>query len=345
MTATQARRRCLLVSAMLVAALFVSPLTLDRNTVSPFGGRTNQIQRGFALPTWQANGYDGPQVDASLHQIASLGAGWVQLVPTWYQMTAYATDIVQTPRTASDAGVERAILLAHEHELKVLLKPHIDLMSGQDRADIRPHDRAAWFAEYKRFISHYAAMAARLNVEQLAICTELASVSNDRASWLDVINTVRAQYRGPLVYAANFNEYQRVAFWDALDMIGIDAYWPLTRQATTDANELKSSWRPIREELMGFAAKKGRRIVFTEAGYTSQHGTTTAPYRWTLSKTPAPAEQAAAYQALLASFGGQKWWAGVYWWVWSAPPDPVDLLDYSPQGKDAEQVVRRWWTG
>jgi hypothetical protein len=147
-----------------------------------------------------------------------------------------------------------------------------------------------------------------------------------------------------LVYAANFNEYTRVPFWDALDLIGIDAYWPLSQQPTSETAMLERAWEPIRAELAAFAAKNHRRILFTEAGYTSAHGTTTLPHSWMISETPDQAEQAAAYQALLTSFDEQPWWAGVFWWVWEVPPNEGDnMLDFTPRGKAAENVVRMWW--
>jgi peptidoglycan/xylan/chitin deacetylase (PgdA/CDA1 family) len=168
---------------------------------------------------------------------------------------------------------------------------------------------------------------------------------DDRDHWLDVIWVVRARYHGTLVYAANFNEYVDVSFWDSLDLIGIDAYWSLSQRPTSDAAVLERAWQPIRADLAAFAAKNHRRILFTEAGYTSERGTTTLPYSWTISQTPDQSEQAAAYQALLASFDKQSWWAGVFWWVWDVLPDEGGdhTLDFSPRGKLAENVVRRWW--
>ncbi|MCV7062434.1 hypothetical protein H7I76_22510, partial [Mycolicibacterium vaccae] len=84
-------------------------------------------QRGFALPSWEVNGYDGPAVEQSLKEIRALGANWVQFTPTWYQQTTTSSDIYRTDRTVSDSGQERAITLAHDLGLKVLLKPHLNL--------------------------------------------------------------------------------------------------------------------------------------------------------------------------------------------------------------------------
>jgi hypothetical protein len=304
-------------------------------------------QRGFALPTWEEGGYDGPQVEQSVGETVEVGATWVEFTPTWYQETTKAGHIARTPRTVSDAGLAKAITLAHNHGLKVFLKPHVDLpnRSQGGRNNIRPDDRKAWFASYTAFISHYAAMAERMGVEQFAMATELSSTTDDRAAWLQVIRTVRAQYHGTVVYAAEEN-YASIPFWDAVDVIGIDAYWPLSKVPTTDVVALEQSWESIRVELAALSAKYGRKILFTEAGYTSQEGTTTSPDNWGLSTTPNETEQAAAYHALLATFSHQSWWAGVYWWVWNALPDRRDdhTLDYSPRGKAAEWVIRGWWT-
>jgi hypothetical protein len=304
-------------------------------------------QRGFALATWSRDGYADPMMTSQIHQIIETGAGWVQFTPTGYQSSDDANDIVTTERTTTDSGLESAISIAHQHGLKILLKPLVDVSGAPgSQGTIRPSDHDAWFASYASFIDHYADIAARLDVEQFAVGTELTGVSRDREKWLDLIRAVRARYAGTLTYAANFNEYARVGFWDALDLIGIDAYWPLSQEPTRDAAALERAWQPIRADLAAFAAVQQRRILFTEAGYTSAEGTTTRPYSWTISETPDPAEQAAAYQALLTTFDQQPWWAGVFWWVWDVLPDENEdhSLDFTPRGKAAEDVVRRWWT-
>jgi hypothetical protein len=330
---------------ILVAAAMVFGYSLGARTAAREADVLT-TQRGFALPTWEEGGYDGPQVEQSFREMVEVGATWVQLTPTWEQQARSSSEIARTPRTVSDAGLERAITLAHERGLKVFLKPHVDLPNpGQDsRNNIRPDNREAWFSSYTSFISHYAAIAERLGVEQFAVATELSSTTDSRDAWLQVIRTVRAQYHGTVLYAAG-NEYARVPFWDAVDLIGIDAYWQLSKASTTDVPVLQRSWEPLRAALAALSAKYDRKILFTEAGYTSQEGTTTYPSNWRLSKIPNPTEQAAAYQSLLATFSDQAWWDGVYWWVWNALPDNGDdhALDFSPRGKAAEWVIRGWW--
>jgi len=302
--------------------------------------------RGIALPSWYRTDYDSPAAGRYLRDIRATGASWVTFTPTWYQNKVTDSSMHTTEETASDTSLRDIVRRAHTAGLKVMIKPHVDLPGDIDRAEIRPRDRVAWFAAYRRFITHYADLAADTGTEQFSVGTELAGVSGDTAAWTRVVNAVRDHYDGPLTYAANYDEYQNIHFWPELDVIGIDAYWPLSAKPTTDTGELSRAWEPIRKRLAAYAQRQGRRILFTEAGYVSQRGTTTEPYSWTVSHTAGDAEQAAAYRALLDSFEGRTWWAGVCWWMWDDWPDsgetPVRLA-YTPHGKPAEGVLRDKW--
>ncbi|KWX56727.1 hypothetical protein ASJ79_02130 [Mycobacterium sp. NAZ190054] len=299
-------------------------------------------QRGFALPTFLVTGYDGPDVEQSLREIKALGANWVQFNPAWYQDGRTSSRILRTSKSVSDAGQERAIQLAHQMGLKVLLKPALNL-EGVGSNHIAPADHETWFGAYTEFITHYAAMAQRLGVEQFAIATELSSITHNREGWLRVIQAVRDRYDGPLTYAAG-PDWERVPFWDALDLIGIDAYAPLSPTPTADVAALRRAAETYLDRLAAMAATHDRKILFTEAGFTSQQGTATDPSSWRISDVPSQAEQAAAYEAVLATFSDQPWWAGIYWWVWITPPfTEPEPLDFSPKDKAAEEVIRRWW--
>ncbi|GAA2088075.1 glycoside hydrolase family 113 [Actinomadura alba] len=332
-----------LAGAALAAVTGCAPGSAERSSPAIQAQR-----RGFALPSWSTGDYDGPHAAAYVKAIADTGASWLQLNPTWYQQDPRDGEPRRTDETASDDGVRHIIGLARAAGLKVLLKPHVDLLDGQDRATIRPADRGRWFAAYTRLIVHYAGLAREAGATEFAVGTELAGLSAERPEWLAVITAARERFGGPLVYAANYDEYARVRFWDALDLIGIDAYWPIADRPTTDPAALRRAWRPIAMRLAAFSAEHRRKILFTEAGYVSQRGATTRPYSWTISEVRGDEEQAAAYEALLKGFSGQPWWAGVHWWMWDDWPDAGETpppLAYSPHGKPAEQVVRRWWRG
>ncbi len=318
--------------------------TVFGELLSPGTARSDpgSVQRGLTLIGDPH--YDGPQIAQSMNEMVEVGATWVQFTPVWWQQSPNASVIARTSETVTDDHMEQIIGLAHTYGLKVFLTPHIYL-PNESRSAISPDDRDAWFASYTAFITHYADMAQRLGVEQFTVGSELASISDDRPRWLRLIREVRARYDGTVLYAAEPGEVERVPFWDALDMIGVDAYYSLSDAPTTDVSELQRAWEPIRAAMAAGSAKYDRKVLFTEAGYTSQEGTTTRPNDWMLGTPPNQSEQAAAYQALLATFSNEPWWEGVYWWVWNALPDDGSdhATNYSPRGKAAERVLLEWW--
>jgi len=213
------------------------------------------------------------------------------------------------------------------------------------RGTIRPADRGDWFASYTAFIVHYADLASRSQVEELAVGTELAGMSADRAGWLGCDPGGPRRYSGPLVYAANFDEYAGVAFWDAVDLIGIDAYWQLSRAPTTDAGVLQGAWEPIVRSSrpsprVAAAASCSPKPVTRPAG--DRVGTLVVDHQ----RRARPGGAGRRLSGTVGQSHRQSWWAGVFWWAWDIPAtDPTtNPLGYSPRGKAAEAVLRRWWT-
>jgi len=61
--------------------------------------------------------------------------------------------------------------------------------------------------------------------------------------WRSVISDVRGLYSGPLTYASNHSgEETSIKWWDAVDYIGVDAYYPLTYKNDPTVAELKTAW-------------------------------------------------------------------------------------------------------
>ena len=129
---------------------------------------------------------------------------------------------------------------------------------------------------------------------------------------------------------------------DALDEIGLTAYFPMP----TDARALPAAWVEPRRRVAGLA-KHGKPIVFTEAGYPSVVGATRQPWKWPSgSEQIDDALQARAYDALMRVCTAGAWCRGVFWWKYYEMPErgTSHAHDYSPRGKPAEAVLRRWYT-
>ncbi len=100
--------------------------------------------------------------------------------------------------------------------------------------------------------------------------------------WRNLIAAVRASYRGRLTLASNFDNYQEVAFWKELDLIGINAYFPLRPSLASplDEKRLREAWREIFADIERFqeTQEMRREVLFTELGYTRRSGVTVAPW-------------------------------------------------------------------
>ena len=91
---------------------------------------------------------------------------------------------------------------------------------------------------YKKYILSYAVLADTMEIDLFCIGTELKAMALERPDyWKELIAEVRSIYGGPIIYAANWDSYDEIAFWDELDFIGIDAYFPLGNRQIPSVEE------------------------------------------------------------------------------------------------------------
>ena len=314
------------------------------------------FQKGLAFPVWWFNHYCQAQFGlTAIRNIRNLGAEWIQLVPTWYQNDRAANEINRVEdRTATDECLIRAIAAAHNNGLKVMLKPHVDSLDGYFRGEISPSQPDAWFDSYEKMILHYADIACESKVEIFVVGTELKSMSGADYTkcWQELIGKVRQRYCNRLTYAANWSDYDQIGFWNDLDYVGIDAYFPLSDLPAPSLEEIQTGWegydyqnveRDWADEIAAFTSGVDRPLIFTEIGYASQDGAGRQPWRQDNSQQPNPELQARLYEAALQTFWEQPYFKGLYWWFWDVKPDPLyKETGYMP--KDAAlQELQRWY--
>ena len=143
------------------------------------------FQRGFTLVAWQSDAYLQPQTEQSLLRMREDGVEWVSILVTWYQDTTSSTTIYPLDTiTPTDAALVHAINTAHSLGMNVVLKPHVDLITGEWRGDIsfnNETDWEAWFANYNQFLGHYLDLAQANNVKIVIIGTELQATEHREA--------------------------------------------------------------------------------------------------------------------------------------------------------------------
>ncbi len=325
--------RVLIVGSLMGAVRFSADPSGPARTPVVVGTRST----GLIIPSWEALGYQSREVATILDRMKSLGLQRVTFIVTWYQASRSDSSFGPMDATPTDASLRSAISQARSRGLAVALKPHIDLPDDTWRGDIVPEDRDAWFAAYRSFIARYTELAHTAGASTFVVGTELAGISTD-PRWRTVIATVRAKFAGTLTYAANWDEFPQITFWDLLDEIGIDAYYPLTSRAdgTASVAQLTDAWKAPKQSLRALAARWAKPVRFTEVGYTRHRGTTAAPWDFALATSEASEEQAKAYKAVFDALKGERWFAGPDFWAADPPAEEHDLLGYSPLGHPAE---------
>ena len=300
------------------------------------------------------SGYGSETSARSMERLRKLGVGWLSLTNFGFMDSVDSAEVRSTGQWGageSDDRLAAEVRRAHATGLRVALKPHIWIRRGEWQGALAWKDDAAyrrWFGSYREFIRHNAQLAEREHFDLLVIGTELKTATfRDPASWRALVTELRGIYHGPMTYAANWDEAEHVAFWDALDFIGVQAYAPLTTRHAATVDDLRAGWRVIAADLARLSARVGRRIILTEIGYRPTVDAGMAPATWPESdpdRRYAPEVQVACYRAALESLWGQPWLAGIYVWNWfTDSKDESGPTDFSPAGKPAEAVLKEFY--
>ncbi|WP_109302461.1 glycoside hydrolase [Aquimarina sp. AU474] len=245
-------------------------------------------------------------------------------------------------------GAKRTIELLNEKGIKVMLKPQIWVWRGEFTGNIKMNSEENWQVfekSYEEFIMLYAKLAQEMNVPVLCIGTELHTFAQTRPKfWSEVIQKIRLIYNGKLTYAENWDQFDNVPFWDQLDYIGIDAYFPVSQSQTPSVEEFKLGWQKHKSEIIALKDKIEKPVLFTEYGYRSIHYTGKEP--WDSSRSEGKVNLKAQNNALTAlyqEFWNESWFAGGFLWKWYHNHEEVGGEKnnrFTIQNKPAENVVR-----
>ncbi len=242
-------------------------------------------------------------------------------------------------------GVMEIINLCHENDLKVMLKPHIWSM-GQWIGDVEYDTEAEWknFEDsYLTYALDFAEIAESLNVEAFCIGVEMKKIVQQRPDfWPVLIEGVRAVYSGPITYAANWDNYQNVTFWDQLDFIGIDAYFPVSDSQTPTVEECYTGWKDNFEAIRLLSESLDKKVIFTEYGFRNVDFTGKEPWDQNDNGSYNNEAQENAYKATFARFWKEPWFEGGFFWKWHPKDNEVDGSSnnrFTPQNKPVETLI------
>jgi hypothetical protein len=299
-------------------------------------------------------GYGTPASAEALDELARLGCNWVSVTPFGRQWDLRHTQIqmdFEQPFAQNREAVRRVVAQAHARGLRVLIVPHLWIdVPGLWRGEIDPGSEErwqAWFQSYTRFVTAWARVAEESGADMLSIGVEMKSSTQSRVGdWLRVIAAIRREYHGMLTYSANWDEETQVGFWDHLDVVGINAFYPLAERNGAGLAELRQGAIERARKLGEWAEREGRPVLFTEFGYTARPDPAVRPWEWPESLVGVPVDeraQAVAYRALLEAFASKRWFVGGF--VWRYYANPMDASQeaahgFSPRLREGERVLR-----
>lgn len=298
------------------------------------------FQKGVSFSAEFPNPYASPGARQMLRALRDDGVNAVALVP-YGGMQLGSPEIQGFGRHSweSDEGLRELTRMAHAIGMKVMLKPGIWIRGGHFGGEIEfssPVSRDEWFDNYGRFIERYAKLAAENHVDLFCVGGEFIRMSAFDGKWRKIIANIRSVYPGPLTYAANFGEeYQTLKFWDALDFIGLQEYYPLPNDLSTAA---------LVEKVEAVQKRAHKPVIFTEVGFPSAPDGNRHPWQDGKSGKADPELQSQCYRAIFQAFYCKPWFEGMYWWkVGTNGFGGADDTSLTPWCKPAMQVIKNWY--
>jgi len=295
------------------------------------------FQRGISFIRDGVEAYHPKPTTEILNAVRRYGIDSIAVVP--YGLYRQSEPEVTLGREAEEEALYVALIkVAHAQNIRVMLKPQLWVMPGMFPGAIKIEDPAAkarWFDSYNRFILHWARIAEKGHADIFVVGTELEKLSTDSAQWRNIVARVRQVYKGPLTYAANQGpDFERIDWWDSLDYIGLNEYYPLPD--TLDFKVVIDKIHKVRERFP-------MPVLLTEVGFASVANSHREPWSEP-RRDPDFEHQKRCYEALLKAFWHQPWFYGMYPWKLSAHGDvgPQDR-SLTPWKKPAIDVLARYY--
>lgn len=282
-----------------------------------------------------------PAAAESMMLMAEHSVNWTAIAYSALQDTVISTDIrFNEAPTVTDEEIVWAIREAKSHGLKVCLKPVVNCADGTWRAHIGFFDQDVpgeptwgdWFASYREFLLHAAAIAETEGAEMLCVGCEMVRADAQESHWRALISDVRAVYSGLVTYNCDKYQEDRLTWWDAVDVITSSGYYPI------------DSWEQQLDRIAPVVAAHGKPFFFMEAGCPSRQGSAQSPNDWALPGAPSGDEQLRYYRAMFDACTARDWVGGFMMWDWPAvlysPAEAAANDDYCPYGKPAGDLLR-----
>jgi len=321
--------------------------------VQPLGRLEGLPYRGVAMQVQRIDNV--MDYGRSVDRAAEVGADTILFVVDSKQENGKSTRIFLDMRAEPTPDkLGELIQYAHKRKLRVILMPIVLFeapIGNEWRGTLHPDVWEDWWDSYREMVHHYTVVAEKNNVELFVVGSELVSTETQTEEWTRTIRQVRKEYHGQITYSANWDHYTTVSFWDQLDLMGMNSYYDLGKDVPgTKAEKNKATieqidkrWAKIQSSILSFGKKIQKPIVMLEVGWCSMGNAVTEPWDYTQETEPLDLEiQRRLYEAYFETWYGKPGFGGFLIWAWTPNASGPEDRGYTPEGKPAEQVLRKW---
>jgi hypothetical protein len=353
-------RSALTIAAILLAVVALAaarggPAPPSTPSPSPTPTLTPSPQvRGMTVstPTWGRE-WASDAMAETLDELRGLGVNWIAIHPyaaihrdgrmTWREL-----DPADPP-----AWLARPIREAHARGMKIAIKPHLAYWGTgwAWRGDIdftEPDELDRFFTDYERWMGELTAVVS--DADLFVVATELDRLTQHEQRWRSVIATAHGGFPGRMTWASNHDAYRSIGFWDALDAVGVQAYFPILTDresrelggAAPSRESLDAGWSRIARELTDFSQQTGKPILLTELGYNRSSRAPYEPWAYAQGGPSADEVQRRCLAAALEAVEREPAIEGAFLWKWF--PGGREVGDFVLAEESVRAVIREAWT-
>ena len=287
-----------------------------------------------------------PEMAKTLDELQSLGANSFAIHPYARIMN---DGHIRWRHVDDDRHVCVPLDWARERGMSAMLIPHLAYWGSKFswRGEINFQSAEEWdvfFADYERWIVEMAKLAEAHGAAIFCVGLEYTHAQKHETRWRKIIAAVREVYRGKITYGANWSDYETVRFWDAVDYIGVLAYFPLTKATNPTIEQIAAGWEKRCAELERFSRRNGgKQLLFVEVGYNANAKAAAEPWSFETGGKHAVAIQERCIDAALSLTGKHPWLAGMFFWKWFPEVPMHEEEDFRIQTPSIKALISKRW--
>jgi len=316
----------LLAAAQVAPSAKLSPPTAETETE---GLAPSSLIHGMTISTQTSGSEWGTDAfEVELDRLKALGVNWVAIHPYAGLRDDGTVRFNELDPEDPPVWLARPIAAAHARGMNILIKPHLAYWGSPFawRGEIAfetPEANARFWRGYSDWTLQVAAAAK--GADGFSVGTELELQMDRKEEWLELIAGVRKRTDARLSYSANWDGIDRVPFWDKLDAIGVQAYFPLPAPSGPGgipaAQSLREAWAPHLAKLRALSESTGKPVFFAELGYDQTMTANLEPWKGA-SRRQTPSDEARKLQlrCLKVAFEildeESEWLRGAFLWKW-----------------------------